>query len=783
MKAPRLGLISRIALLVVCIEVAAFGALGWFYVDRYGKAAEESLQGRLRLVQSMVAREELPVSLISRADLVGDLLGAPYLDGMVVGGSGHVIVATNPANLGRHATNLPGVDPKWFAGDAPAWQLIPGRDTLTSIMHTPGGAGSVYRTLITISTANLNAQKRSVALWGEVGSLLFILLTSAGIVLVAQRLITRRVASSLEVLKRVEDGELGARIPLKSNDELGQLQQGINSMTEKVCTLLDRQRQISDDLQNQKDLLQSVIEHTPIRVFWKDKDLRYLGGNGLFAHDAGVAHPDDLIGKTDFDLGWRAQAALYHADDEAVMYSGVPKLDFEEPQTTPDGTTIWLRTSKVPMRDKDGRVIGVLGIYDDITQRKRDADELEAHREHLEQMVEDRTAELSIAKDAAEAANIAKSAFLANMSHEIRTPLHAIIGMANLIRRSGVTPDQAEQLDRIDIASEHLLGIINSILDLSKIEADKLALHVAELDVNATVESVRALIEDSARAKGLELAFEPGPVPARLLGDVTRLRQALLNYASNAVKFTERGSVTLRTAVAEERPDAVLVRFEVSDTGVGIAPETIRQLFAAFEQGDNSTTRRFGGTGLGLAITRRLARLMGGDAGVASTQGVGSTFWFTALLAKATGTQATVAPAAAESPEAALKRGYGHLRVLLADDDPDNRYITQRLLNNVWPRIDLAEDGLEAVELATRNPYGLILLDLRMPRMDGLEAAKRIRRLPGGRDTVILALTANVFPENTRQCLEAGMDDLIPKGTRAEAPFATILKWLRQKGR
>ncbi len=782
MKTPRLGLISRIALLVVGIEVAAFGMLGWFYVDRYSTAAEESLQGRLRLVQGMIASEELPVSLISRADLVGDLLGAPYLDGMVVGGNGHVIVATNPAHLGRQATHLPGVDPQWFAATAPAWQQVSRNDTLTSIAHTGNGAASVYHTIITISTADLNAQKRSVALWGQIGSLLFILLTSAGVVLVAQRLITRRVAGSLEVLKRVEEGELAARIPVTSKDELGQLQQGINSMTEKICALLDRQRQISDDLQSQKDLLQSVIEHTPIRVFWKDKDLRYLGCNGLFARDAGVAHPNDLIGKTDFDLGWRGQAALYRADDEAVMYSGVPKLDFEEPQTTPDGTTIWLRASKVPMRGKDGRVIGVLGIYDDITQRKRDADELEAHRQHLEQMVEDRTAELSVARDAAEAANIAKSAFLANMSHEIRTPLHAIIGMANLIRRSGVTPEQGEQLDRIDIASEHLLGIINAILDLSKIEADKLPLDSAELDVNTTVESVRALVDESARAKGLQLVFEPGPVPPRLLGDVTRLRQALLNYASNAVKFTERGSVTLRTGVAEERPDAILVRFEVSDTGVGIAPDVVRQLFAPFEQGDKSTTRRFGGTGLGLAITRRLARLMGGDAGVTSTPDAGSTFWFTALLPKATAPQAA-APASAESPEAILKRGYGHLRVMLADDDPDNRYITQRLLNSVWPKIDLAEDGLEAVELASRRPYDLILLDLRMPRLDGLEAAKRIRRLPGGRESVILALTANVFPENTRQCLEAGMDDLIPKGTRAEAPFAIILKWLRQRGR
>lgn len=783
MKAARPGLISRIALLVVCIEVAAFGTLGWFYVDRYGTAAEEALRARLRLVESMIVAEELPVSLLSRTDLVGDLLGAPYLEGMVVGGSGHVIVATDPAKLGRRAANLPGIDARWLADDAPASQVVAGKDTLTSIAHARGGTRSIFRTVVTVSTAELNARKRAVALWGIAASVLFILLTSAGIVLVAQRLITRRVAASLAVLKHVEDGALDARIAVTSRDELGQLQHGINSMTAKLGTLIDRQRQISDDLQAQKELLQSVIEHAPIRVFWKDKNLRYLGCNGLFARDAGVAHRDDLIGKSDAELGWHDQAALYRADDEAVMYSGVPKLDFEEPQTTPDGATVWLRTSKVPMRGNDGRVIGILGIYEDITQRKRDADELEAHRQHLERMVEERTAELSVAKEAAEAASIAKSAFLANMSHEIRTPLHAITGMANLIRRAGVTAEQAEQLDRIDVASEHLLGIINAILDLSKIEADKLALHVAEVNVNGVIDGVCSMIGGAAEAKGLSLAFEREPLPARLLGDATRLRQALLNYASNAVKFTERGSITIRARVAEQQADSVLIRFEVGDTGIGIAPEVLPQLFAAFEQADNSTTRRFGGTGLGLAITKRLARMMGGDAGATSTPGVGSTFWFTARLGKTNAPEQPAPAPSPESPEAALKRDYAHLRLLLADDDPDNRYITQRLLRDVWPQIDLAEDGLEAVELATRNRYDLILLDLRMPRVDGLEAARRIRRLPGGRDAVILALTANVFPENTRQCLDAGMDDLIPKATHAEAPFAVILKWLQQKRR
>jgi PAS domain S-box-containing protein len=783
LRTARFGLISRIALLVVGIEVAAFGALGWFYIDKYSAAADERIRSRLELVQNMIASEELPVSVVSRSDFVGDLLGAPYLGGMVVGGSGRVIVASDPARLGKAAQDLPEVEPPWFAEGAPSRQIVVRGDVMTSIAHTHGGAGfsSVFYTILTISTAEVNAQKRSIVLWGEAGSALFILLTSAGIVLVAQRLITRRVASSLEVLKRVEEGGLDARIGVDWHDELGQLQHGINSMTEKLAALILQERQVSDDLQRQKDLLQSVLEHAPIRVFWKDSELRYLGCNSLFARDAGLRDPAELIGKTDYEMGWRDQAALYQADDRRVMESGVPKLDFEEPQTTPDGCTIWLRTSKVPLRGKDRRVFGVLGIYDDITQRKLDADELDRHRRHLEQMVDERTRELSLAKEAAEAANIAKSAFLANMSHEIRTPLHAITGMANLIRRSGVTPKQASQLDRIDVASEHLIGIINAILDLSRIEANKLTLDATEINIGAIVDNVCSMTGEAAQAKGLRFIVEIDPLPLRLTGDPTRLRQALLNYASNAVKFTETGSITLRVRVEEERTDTVLIRFEVSDTGIGIAPEVIPQLFEAFEQADNSTTRRFGGTGLGLAITRHLAAMMGGQSGATSTPGVGSTFWFTARLAKSAADAAPPPQFPAESPEAVLKRDYGGLHILLADDDPDNRYITQALLKDVWPHIDLAVDGVEAVEQASRNRYDVILLDMRMPRMDGLEAARRIRALPGGGDILILALTANVFPENKRQCLDAGMDDLIPKAAKAEAPFAAILQGMQRK--
>ena len=372
MKAPRFGLIARIALLVVCVEGAAFGALGWFYSSRYSSALVERTYARLRLVGQMMANDELAITALSRRPLMSDLLGAPYQRGMAIGGNGLVIVSTDPAYLGRPARDVPGLDARWLDNSKPDMRFINGDDTLTAIMHVRDSDGDspLYYLVLTISTADLNAVKRTIALGGLFGSLLFILLTSAGIVLIAQHLITRRVGTSLAALKRVEEGALDARIPITSDDELGQLQAGINSMTEKVGGLLNQHRLYTEELRKQKDLLASIIQHAPIRVFWKDRDYRYVGCNSRFASDAGMSAPDQLIGKTDFDMVWQEQAELYRSDDRSVMESGRSKLDFEEPQTTPDGRTIWLSTSKAPLRDNEYRIIGLLGIYTDITARK-----------------------------------------------------------------------------------------------------------------------------------------------------------------------------------------------------------------------------------------------------------------------------------------------------------------------------------------------------------------------------------------------------------------------------
>ena len=527
--------------------------------------------------------------------------------------------------------------------------------------------------------------------------------------------------------------------------------------------------------------LRGLFTLSPVGIALNDMDGRFIEFNESFRRICGYTEPE--LKSIDY---WTLTPEKYRADEarqlELLERTG-QYGPYEKEYRRKDGSLLTVRLNGVTVKGADGTRY-IWSLVEDISDEVRQEAELKRYREHLEELVEERTVALSIAKEAAEAANRAKSTFLTNMSHEIRTPMNAIIGFSHMLARGELNPVQRNRIDKITTAANHLLGLLNDILDLSKIEAERLTLEAGPGNLATILHTVEGVLADKAMEKALlfQVDIAPELEHLRLNFDALRLQQILINLIGNGIKFTEKGAVQVSVAIKDQTPESIRVGFKVRDSGIGITLEELPRLFAPFEQADGSITRKYGGSGLGLSITKQLIELMGGRLQVDSAVGAGSCFSFSLRFPCSPRDSGNPPPQKQDRSEFVVRllaEEFGEARILLVEDEPVNQEITRELLLDAGIAVEVADDGAIALAMAKTGAYDLILMDMQMPNMDGLAATRALRQMRGYRETPIVAMTANAFAEDRQSCLTAGMNDYLTKPFLPKDLYLAVWKGLQ----
>ena len=583
-----------------------------------------------------------------------------------------------------------------------------------------------------------------------------------------------QIIARLELLSRdighiATTEDFSRRVSLQGSDELATVAADINRL---LATVVESRQALVESEVRFRQITENVVD-----CIWE------IDANGLYTYVSPAIEkilgykPEELIGKMHFyDLFAPQDKERLRQMILAAMAKGERFQNLVNANLHKNGQEVVLETNAVPVLGRDGTVLGYRGSDRDVTERQQAEVELRQHREHLEQLVQQRTAELIEAKDQAQAANHAKSVFLANMSHELRTPLNAVLGFSQVMSREpAISGKQKANLAVILRSGEHLLALINDILDITKIEAGRVELEPRDFDLIELIGEIADMMRGRAEAKGLHLAIELAPdLPRFICADPGKFRQILINLLGNSIKFTKTGEVRIRLATISTPPDLLLV-VEVQDTGIGIAKADQQRLFVAFEQvGDDRAFHQ--GTGLGLAISRQYVQLMGGTISVTSDSGKGSCFRFSIPIKLVNANE--VRNAGVSRNVVGIETPVDNLRILIVDDNADNRLLFRSFLDSFGFQLREAVDGQEGVKAFLKWRPHLIFMDRRMPVLDGLEAVRQIRQLPGGQAVIIIAVTAHALSEERKVMVAAGCNDFLAKPFHGDQLFAILEKQL-----